>query len=256
MSRFSDNIRYLRTQKGVSQESIALSLGITRTRYATYEDGRTEPPYDILNTLAVYHHISIDLLITVDVRKIALDQLLKMDDNRILLPIITDKNGDKAIEIIPHSAKAGYLTGYRDPEFIESLQQISLPFLRNGLFRGFPIDGDSMPPLQSGSIVIGEYVEKLKDIKNGETYILLTKTDGIIYKRVTKTSKGIMLHSDNDIYEPYEVKSSEILEVWKYACSLLPNAPKPDNNAQPLEKMVAKLVNDMQIVKDKVRHLN
>lgn len=38
------------------------------------------------------------------------------------------------------------LLGFRVCEYIESLQTISLPFLRNGTFRAFPVEGDSMPP--------------------------------------------------------------------------------------------------------------
>jgi hypothetical protein len=30
-----------------------------------------------------------------------------------------------------------------------------------------------------------------------------------------------MLHSDNTIYLPYEIKASEILEIWEYAAVLL-----------------------------------
>jgi hypothetical protein len=32
-----------------------------------------------------------------------------------------------------------------------------------------------------------------------------------------------MLHSDNTIYLPYEIKASEILEIWEYACSIATN---------------------------------
>jgi hypothetical protein len=43
-----------------------------------------------------------------------LEDLLKLGDNRILLPI-TDQQGENIIEIIPHKAQAGYLSGYADP---------------------------------------------------------------------------------------------------------------------------------------------
>ena len=132
MSIFSDNIRVLRLQRKISQEKLAGILMITRGRYVKYEDGSSEPPYDILRKMAHYFNISIDLLLSVDIRKIPLDDLLKLEDNRILLPIKVDPQGDNIIEIVPHKARAGYMTGYADPEFIESLQHISLPFLRNG----------------------------------------------------------------------------------------------------------------------------
>jgi hypothetical protein len=42
------------------------------------------------------------------------------------------------------------MTGYADPEFI-GLQRISLPFLKNGKYRAFPVT-DSMPPHKEGSL--------------------------------------------------------------------------------------------------------
>ena len=142
MSLFSDNIRHLRVKKGFSQEIVAESLSISRDRLAKYESGTNQAPYETLVKISHYYHISIDLLLTADIRKINLESLLKMDDNRILLPIVVDKSGDNVIEVVPHKAKAGYFTGYSDPEFIESLQHISLPFLANGKYRAFPVSGD------------------------------------------------------------------------------------------------------------------
>jgi hypothetical protein len=71
-------------------------------------------------------------------------------------------------------------------EFMK-VQHISLPWLRNGKFRAFR--GDSMPPHKSGFFIVGRYVEKLGDVMDGKTYILLTKNEGIVYKRLNKTEK-------------------------------------------------------------------
>jgi transcriptional regulator with XRE-family HTH domain len=230
MSLFSDNIRYLRGQKKVSQEKLAEELLITRARYVKYESGTSEAPYDILKRIAHYYHFSIDLLLSVDIRKVDTGGLIRLEDNRILLPITVDTAGENTIEIIPHKARAGYLSGYSDPEFIEGLQHISLPFLSGGKYRAFPVSGDSMPPHSEGSFIIGRYVENLDHVRDGRTYILLTKSEGIVYKRLNKNGKNsLVLVSDNTFYEPYTVKASEILEIWEYACSIATREPEPDN---------------------------
>lgn len=151
-----------------------------------------------------------------------MDKLLKLEDNRILLPITVDRNGDNFIEIIPHKAKAGYLTGYADPEFIENLQHITLPFLKgDGKFRAFPVEGDSMPPHNDGSFIVGRLVEERHQIKSGKTYVLLTVNEGIVYKRVQKKDDDTFtLISDNTFYEHYDVEHSDIIEVWEFACSI------------------------------------
>ncbi|NBL65710.1 helix-turn-helix domain-containing protein [Flavobacterium sp. NST-5] len=221
MSLFSDNIRHLRNKIEVSQAFVAEKLIITRDRFAKYEAGKSQPPFEILVKISRFYHVSIDILLTTDIRKIDFEKLLKLDDNRILLPITVDSFGENMIEIIPHNARAGYLHGYSDPEFIENLQSISLPFLKNGKFRAFPVSGDSMPPHKDGSFIVGKYIENLGDVRDGKTYILLTKNDGIVYKRLNKNGKNnLVLKSDNDFYKPYQIKASEILEIWEFACSI------------------------------------
>ena len=221
MSLFSDNIRNLRVQHKISQEKLAESLGITRGRYVKYEDGTSEAPYEILKKIAHYYHISIDLLLSVDIRKIPLDDLLQLENNRLVLPITVDNKGENFIEVVTQKVKAGYLNGYADPEYIESLQQISLPFLGTGKHRGFPVEGDSMPPHADGSIIVGRYVENLGDVNDRKTYILITKNEGMVYKRLNKNKKNaLVVASDNSFYPPYEVKVSSILEIWEYVCNI------------------------------------
>jgi len=216
MSLFSDNIRHLRVKKGVSQEIVAESLLISRASLAKYESGTNQAPYETLVKISHYYHVSIDLLLTADIRKVNMDQLLKLDDNRILLPIVVDKDGDNMIEIVPHKAKAGYLTGYSDPEYIESLQYISLPMLKGGKYRAFEVDGDSMPPFKTGSYIVGKYVENLKELKVGKGYLVMG-IDGMTYKRLSKVGDDhLLLGSDNIIYEPFAVPFSEILQLWEF----------------------------------------
>ena len=101
------------------------------------------------------------------------------------------------------------------------MQQISLPFLGSGKHRGFPVEGDSMPPHEEGSIIVGRYVEKLGEVIDGRTYILITKNQGMVYKRLNKNKKNaLVLESDNSYYPNYEVKFSEILEIWEYQCNI------------------------------------
>lgn len=224
MSLFSDNIRSLRIKHQVSQEKLAEKLSITRGRYVKYEDGTSEAPYDILKRIAQYYQLSIDLLLSVDVRKIEVDQLLKLENNRMILPIQVDNSGENVIEVVSQKVKAGYLTGYADPEYIEQLQQISLPFLGLGKYRGFPVEGDSMPPHQDGDIIVGRYVEQLGEVLSGKTYILITRNEGVVYKRLNKqTNNKLKVSSDNFFYPSYEIKASHILEIWEYQCSISRN---------------------------------
>lgn len=251
MSLFSDNIRALRTKDKISQERLAQSLQITRGRYVKYEDGTSEAPYDILKKIAHYFHISIDLLLSVDVRKIDIQDLLKLENNRLILPIQVDQAGENFIEVVTQKVKAGYLNGYADPEYIENLQQISLPFLGPGKHRGFPIEGDSMPPHEDGSIIIGRYVENLGEVQDGKTYILITKSEGMVYKRLNKNKKNaLVLESDNSFYPNYEVKVSDILEIWEYECNIGRSDKKYEtNDIESFKSMFLELKKDIHAIK-------
>lgn len=223
MSKIASNIRVLRQLKGLSQEQLADELKVTRSRIGGYEEARNEPPIDLLIRLSEFFHIAIDALVRGDLKKTNLDGLMKVGKNRILFPILLDSDGNDMIELIPLKASAGYLKGYADPDYIEKLPQMKLPFLPTGKHRAFPIKGDSMPPIKEGSFVIGKFIERMEDIKFGHTYVVVTKDDGLSYKRVMQYIKkegAFELHSDNKMYQPYKVKANDILEFWEYTCCI------------------------------------
>jgi len=241
----------------MSQQSVADEiLGMSRDRYSKYESGRSEPPYDVLIKISRYYNISIDLLLTVDIKKYPLDNIVNLPDNRIVLPILVDEAGENKIEIVPHKASMGYLNGYNDPEYIESLQYMSLPFLRNGKYRAFPAGGDSMPPYNDSTYFIGEYVESRNDLKKGVTYIFVTR-EGFVYKRYADQNEfGTLVSADNSFYDPYEIEWSQVLEIWKYVCTVttedlgLRNLGQEDTRA-----MFRSLKNDNQSLKNTVQNL-
>ena len=254
MSLFSDNIRAMRMTHKISQEKVAESLMITRGRYVKYEDGTSEAPYEILKKIAQYYQISIDLLLSVDTRKTDVSDLLKLENNRLILPIQVDQIGENRIELVTQKVKAGYLNGFADPEYIEQLQQISLPFLGSGKYRGFPVEGDSMPPHQDGDIIVGRYVEGLGEVLDGKTYIFITRSEGMVYKRLNKNNKtALVLASDNYFYPPYEVKASHILEIWEYQCSIARSDKKTEAlESDTIKNMFAELKRDINEVKNSI----
>src|SRR6202008_1620944 len=166
--------------------------------------------------------------------------------NLRLLRISVDKDDQENIEMVPVTASAGYLNGYADPEYVAALPKFYLPMFKNGTFRAFEIKGDSMLPLQSGTVIIGEYLENWGDLKSGDTYIVVSKNDGVVYKRVTgkfKEQKKLKLVSDNPVYEPYEINGEDILEIWKakgYISTQLPT-PAPEPTMESLTAMMAQM---------------
>ena len=69
------------------------------------------------------------------------------------------------IHLVPVKAAAGYLAGYADPEFIDELNTFTLPMLAPGNYRAFEIVGDSMLPTPSGSVIVGEKIDNVEEVK-------------------------------------------------------------------------------------------
>lgn len=223
MKFIQSNIKHLRSLKRFSQERFADELGWTRSIVGSYEEGRSEPPIDRLIELSVYFNIPIDILVKNDLRRTKNTSFIEVGNKRVLFPVTVNDMDEDLIEIVPTKASAGYLQGYADPEYIEQLQKIKLPFLPTGTHRAFPISGDSMLPVKDGSFIVAKFIDAINDVKNGCTYIILTKDDGLVYKRVynkIEEKDCLELHSDNKLYAPYDVKTTDIMEIWEFTCCI------------------------------------
>ena len=253
MNKIAKNIRHLRFLHKWSQEQLAEKLKISRARIGAYEESRCTPPVEILIRVSNLFHIAIDALVKCDLSTVEKDALMKVGQNRILFPIVIDKENNDRVEVVTAKASAGYLAGYDDPEYIEKLPLMNLPFKITGKHRAFPISGDSMPPLKTGSLVIGKFVESLKDIVNGRTYVLVTKEEGVVYKRVyCKNNSTLELHSDNKNYAPYIVKGSDVLELWEFVCCLnLSDKKEEEINLESVMAMLKSMKVEMEGLKRK-----
>ena len=61
-------------------------------------------------------------------------------------------------------------------------------------------------------------VEDLDEVKNNLTYIVVSKNEGIVYKRVLKSNRSknkLTLVSDNPAYKPYTINTEDVMEVWQ-----------------------------------------
>jgi transcriptional regulator with XRE-family HTH domain len=211
MSVANKNLKYLRKLRGWTQEEFAQKLRIKRSLLGAYEEERAEPRIDILEVVADMFKLTLDDLLRKDVSDTKTNYIAKRRAQKLA-------NGRADIPFVPIKAAAGYLGGYGDPEFIDELNTFTLPMLTGGDYRAFEIVGDSMMPTPSGSVIVGERVQNLDDVKSNQTYIVVSKTDGIVYKRIMKNNRQknkMMLVSDNPTYQPYPVNAEDILEVWQ-----------------------------------------
>ena len=172
------NLKYLRKLKGLTQEEFANKLQIKRSLLGAYEEERAEPRIDVLEIISDQFNISLDDLLRRDLSEAKGNYLSKRRTQKL-------QTDSTQIHFVPMKAAAGYLAGYADEEFIDELNTFTLPMLGNGIFRAFEIIGESMLPTPSGSIIVGQKIDGLDDLKQNAAYIVVSRSEGIVYKRVS-----------------------------------------------------------------------
>ncbi len=216
----SQNIKYLRKQAGHTQSELADRLGLKRPVIGAYEEGRAEPRLQTLQFMAGHFGYTIDQLVNTDITtgESSVDPSGK--SLRILPIAINPDDQQERATLVPVKAAAGYLSGFGDVEYVGSLPHFAMPFAElhaDRTYRVFQIEGESMRPIPPGAYIITEYVQDWTNLKPDDRYIFLTKSDGIVFKRVRNhpDKRQYELMSDNPDFTPYFVKHSQVLEVWK-----------------------------------------
>lgn len=247
MSLAGKNLKYLRKLRGWTQEEFAVKIGIKRSLLGAYEEERAEPRLDVLETVSEMFKLSLDELFLQELGETKGNYLAKRRAQKLAA-------GTNEISFVPVKAVAGYLAGYSDPEYIDELNTFTLPMLAPGNYRAFEIVGDSMLPTPSGSIVIAEMTEDIEDVKSNQTYIVVSRNEGIVYKRVMKNGKTkgkLTLVSDNTAYQPYTVNANDILEIWKANLVISKANTQPRWDVNQLASVVSTLQDQVANLKNK-----
>ena len=237
MEQINKNLRFLREKANWTQKELAAKLEVKTPVIGSYEEGRSIPPIPTSIKIAQLFNISLDTLLLGEVKDHYKNKGTKGKD---VLSITVDSSGEENVELVTHKASAGYINGYYDPEYIKDLPKISIPFLsKSSTYRAFEIIGESMLPVKSGDIIIGKYLENLEKIKSGKTYIIISKANGIVYKRILELfSDNLLLISDNSIYEPFTIPLTDVLEIWAFVIRLTQEEEQPELPITYIEKII------------------
>ena len=210
----AQNLKALRKRKKMTQQDLAEAVGVKRPSIGAYEEGRAEPKLETLLRMAQLFNVEVTDLIARNLEKSSEHRKNSLK----VLPIQVDPAGRERVSLVPEKARAGYLAGYGDPEFVSKLPDFSLPLKelpQDRTYRAFQITGDSMLPIPEGSYVIGEYWQDTDVLRSNERYILITNDDGMVFKRIGKQGdESVQLISDNPSFLPYAVSRDSILEAW------------------------------------------
>lgn len=267
MSYFGSNIKLLRKRRGRTQEEVAFALGMKRPTLSGYENGVAQPGLDALVLFSKHFNVSIDTLVKSDLSTLAESQLRQLERGydvyltgtqlRVLATTV-DQQNEENIEMVSEKAKAGYKTGFADPEFIRVLPTFQMPFLsRQKKYRSFQISGDSMLPIPDGSWVTCEFVQNWNLIQDRHAYVIHTLEDGVVFKvaeNLIKREGKLRLYSLNPFYEPYEVHVNDIREVWKFVHYISSEMPEANIQGNPqLVKQLDKLQEEVKVIQQRLK---
>lgn len=265
MNYFGGNIKLLRKRRGRTQDDVAFVLEMKRPTLSGYENGVAQPGLEALVAFSKYYNVSIDTLVKEDLTQMSESQLRQLERGydvfvsgsrlRILTSTV-DPGNEENIEMVSEKAKAGYRSGFADPEFIRVLPVFQMPFLsKQKKYRSFQISGDSMLPIPDKSWVVCEFVQNWHLIQNRYAYVIHTIDDGVVFKVVEnliKTEGKLRLYSLNPAYEPYEVHVHDVREVWKFVNYISSEIPEPNVPREHLATQVNKLKKEIDQIKNRL----
>ena len=236
------------------------SVGIAQTTWNNYEKGVSKPKYEDLIKISDKFEVPVDDMLKLDLSKGNLkgnekskniDTKGNLNSNRkgnlkskkpynnevithaVSEPevayrhtqnpriITVNEHGIDNIIFVPIKARAGYLSGYADQDYIESLPSFRMPGLSNGTFRMFEVDGISMnPTLSHSDRVIAEWVGSLDEIRENRIHVIV-HANGVAVKRVlNRVAERQTLYLKSDTlthrqdYPLLEIDPEDIREIW------------------------------------------
>lgn len=249
-------IKEIRTSKKITQEAISEAIGISKRSFIDYESGKTDIPIGKLQNIATFMNVSVNDLLDIQTNEISIVAEPTPKYHNSPQVITVDSHNEDNIVLVPMKAKAGYLKGWSDPDFIKKLPTFRMPGLNNGVFRMFEVNGNSMfPTIPDRSFVVGSFVENwVTGIKDNQIYVIVSNKieDGLVKRCINKIAKynNLICKSDNRReYPTQNIDPDDILEVWEVKLHLNFNIPDPANIYDRVNDLEGELISLQQIIK-------
>lgn len=190
-----NNLRELRTKKGVYQKDVASYLGVERTTYVKYERGDTEPSFETLCKLADYFNVSVDEILG---RKTNND-LYALEN---VIPLHTKK-----VPLLGNIACGEPIFANEEHgEFILTSDSLDVDFCLRA-------QGDSMigARIYGGDIV---FVHQQESVEDGEIAVVLIGDEATLKRvRYDREAGFLSLFPENPQYKTMHFSGEELEQI-------------------------------------------
>ena len=196
MSKFSERLKLLRSERGLSQQALADKLGnISKSSVNMYERGEREPGFELLETIADFFNVDMDYLLGKSnipnryQNALQPNNIIPMPEMRQIpligtiacgQPILADEHIEAYVDV-PRNIKADYALTCKGDSMINA--------------RIFP-----------GDIV---YIRQQEQVENGEIAAVLIDNEATL-KRVRLFDDHIVLEPENPQYRPFSYWGEEM----------------------------------------------
>lgn len=142
------------------------------------------------------------------------------------------------IQLVKRHQFNDYLVKHSDFQFLKTLVPFNIPSLPNGEYRAFEAGEDFT---FEGALLVGSLVRNWQEILDSKNYVLVTKSQGIIYRRVynqVKIKGTLLLSTDNNRFPSAEISFSDVIETWEIKAFISHTLPEPTTPYNKLGNLV------------------
>lgn len=222
----AENLLEIRDLAGLSQSDFARKLGISREVVNKMEKGHLQVSKRTSGKLQKFLEERQNLTFSGDVNilgKSSQGGEKSYSRKSFLSQRFDSKTTGHSYQVplVGVKAQAGYVKGFEQVDYMDTLEQYSLPPGVNpigAVWRYFEIDGDSMEPtLSPGDVVLATLVpvEDWNATRDFCVYVIHT-ADRLLVKRLfNKSNEEWVLVSDNEEVAPQHLlKKEDAKELW------------------------------------------
>lgn len=225
-STIGERIRLLLFRHDMTQAGLAQKVGVSQSAISQMISGKNHPSSDLIAAISREFDVNINWLLLGE------GAMYKSEMGGGLKAVTVDSAGRPNIVLVPVKAQAGYALERLQPEYLSELPAFQLPLarLRQGEYRAFEIDGDSMEPtLMPGDVVVCSALEDPRWVRDRALYVFVLDDDVLVKRAFKNHSRPdrLTLVSDNEYYPPYEFAYAELREVWRVEARITFDLPTP-----------------------------
>lgn len=220
----SARVRQARKGLQKTQATFADELGITQGNLSLIESGKTILNLETLRKMKSLYGFSYSWIIE------------GMEDLH---------GGEDLMPLVDESAMAGYPANHHKSDFIHNLSIYRIPGFKDGNYRIFEIEGESMlPTFLPHDYIVSVKIDDLSKMVDGALCVIILK-DAVLIKRLYHSGKNkLTLESDNLNYKSVQISNNEVKELWGVQAKLTQSMQSGSQaNGQKMEEMEQKIQN-------------